>query len=141
MVGFRNFGEVFQNQCWRSISPIYHYFKTCCKHITDKHQNLSQPVQASFNQLKEVFYKSHITITFVIDMLHTSPCTKIQHLHLFKIPLSLWLQNVINFKFKSYLLINQRLGRIKSGGGGGAGCPDPQLDIKSQGAIGFHVRI
>ena len=37
-------------------------FVTCLWLITVCHQDLSQPVQASFSQSEEVFYRSHITI-------------------------------------------------------------------------------
>ena len=48
------------------VQSIFSYKNvTCPELITVLHQDLSQPVQASFSQSEEVLYRSHITIFFV----------------------------------------------------------------------------
>ena len=47
-----------------SLSALTKLMLTCLSLITVWHHDLSQPVQASFSQSEEVYYRSHITIMY-----------------------------------------------------------------------------
>ena len=64
------------NVTWARFSSIYFKLSVsnvaCHWLITVCHQDLSQPVQASFSQSEEVFYRSHITNVFGLGLLLNS---------------------------------------------------------------------